>query len=243
MGSGGDLTSNRTMMIDGKEKDVPMLRSEKRRNWVILTIQVLVALLWIYWAPQLGTAGQVLSVIVLPVLALIMVIRILKIRKNRKDIRILEEGAEETGVQRASVPRPAGITVISWLYILWGMFGLAGGIGTAIMLQSTPVQVKVSAWEIALQIILSGCSIIGGIGALNIKAWSYLLLITVSWVWLLVNIWFFLTVGIGLMQESGEHAIVVLINFLLFVAPAILFLTYLYRQRTKEYFSKIRSLS
>ena len=141
-------------------------------------------------------------------------------------------------VRRASVPRPTGITVISWLYILWGLLGFAGGIGTATMLWSTPVQIEASAWEIALQIVLSGVSIFAGVGALNVKSWSHLLLVTVSWAWLLANFWFFLRVGIDLMQDSGEQAIVVMVNVMLFVAPAVLVLTYLYRKRTKEYFNR-----
>jgi len=168
-----------------------------------------------------------------------MVIRILKIRKNRKNIRILEHGADETEIRRASVPRPTGVTVISWLYVLWGLLGFAGGIGTATMLQSTPVKMEVSAWEIVVQIVLSGASMIAGVGALNVKPWSYLLLVMVSWAWLLANFWFFITVGIELMRESGEHAIVVMVNVMLFVVPAILVLTYLYRKRAKDYFARI----
>ena len=106
------------------------------------------------------------------------------------------------------------------------------------MLWSTPVQIEASAWEIALQIVLSGVSIFAGVGALNVKSWSHLLLVTVSWAWLLANFWFFLRVGIDLMQYSGEQAIVVMVNVMLFVAPAVLVLTYLYRKRTKEYFNR-----
>ena len=151
----------------------------------------------------------------------------------------MEDGADETEIRRMSVPRPTGVTVISWLYILWGLLGLAGGVGTATMLQSTPVKMEVSAWEIVLQIVLSGTSMIAGVGALNRKPWSYLLLVIVSWAWLLANFWYFMTVGIELMRESGEHAIVVMVNVMLFVAPAILVLTYLYRKRTKNYFTGV----
>lgn len=130
--------------------------------------------------------------------------------------------------------RPTSVSVISWVYIVFGtVLLLTGALALSVLFMDRSFSL-LQINDLFFQFLIAIAAVVSGIGGLQGKPMARKAMIVISWILLILSLSLFNEV-VDIMDSHFRTAMMI-INLLFYVVPIIIILLFLSKTHVKQYF-------